>query len=336
MSVINEIPFINTIQCGDSAWLLRQIPNNSIDLIVTSPPYFKQRSYGWGETGEEGSVNGYIDAVMDVFDECIRIVKDTGSIVFNMGDKYIRGSLMLVPYQFAIRATSMGKVKLVNNITWVKTNPTPRQFQRRLVSSTEPFFHFVKSDDYYYDIDAFDRSNDTETKEMVRPSRITTAIGGQYRKLVATSDLTRSEKQNALSALKGVIQEVHEGKIAGFRMKIRGIHAPAFGGQAGGRSIQMQNNGFTIIRMTGKSLKRDVITNKVEGIKWNNHPAIYPERVINDLVRLLTPGKAVIVDPYMGSGTTGLVAKKLGRDFIGFDVNPEYCKAAMKRIEGTT
>ena len=73
-------------------------------------------------------------------------------MVINLGDKYVDSSLQLVPYRFAIAATEAENVRLVNAVTWVKSNPTPRQFQRRLVSSTEPFFHFVKSNNYYYDI----------------------------------------------------------------------------------------------------------------------------------------------------------------------------------------
>ena len=324
-----SVPFIDTVQCGDSARLLKQIPDNCVDLVVTSPPYFQQRSYGWGETGEENSVEGYVDAVLDVFDECVRIIKDTGSVVFNMGDKYLTGNLMLIPYRFAIQAMNEGKVKLVNNITWVKTNPTPRQFQRRLVSSTEPFFHFVKSNNYYYDIDSLEQDS-----KPSKPSKITT-LGNRYDKLIRESNLSKHEKTQALSALSNVVQEVRDSKITGFRMKIRDIHAPAFGGQDGGRNIQMQKNGFTIIRMTGKSIKRDIMTSKVESIKWNSHPAIYPEQVIQHIVKLLTPSKSIIVDPYMGSGTTGVVAKRLNRNFIGFDVNPEYCKQATRRIEKT-
>lgn len=115
-------------------------------------------------------------------------------------------------------------------------------------------------------------------------------------------------------------------------MKIRGIHSPAFGGQAGGRQIQIEKNGFTIIKLSGKSLARDVVVHKVESLKWNGHPAIYPEKIIRDMIELLTPEGAVVVDPYMGSGTTGVAAKTAGRRWAGIDINPEYCEAANRRI----
>ena len=96
-------------------------------MVITSPPYFQQRDYGGG-MGNETDVNDYLDTLLRLFRECVRVVKDDGSIVFNIGDKYQKSNLLLVPYRFALAATETGLVKLVNEITWVKRNPTPRQF----------------------------------------------------------------------------------------------------------------------------------------------------------------------------------------------------------------
>ena len=332
MQVVTEIPFIDTIQCGDSARLLKRIPNNSIDLVITSPPYFQQREYGGCEVGGERFVENYVDAIMDVFHECVRVTKECGSIVFNMGDKYKEGSLLLVPYRFAIHATDMEKVKLVNNITWIKKNPTPRQFKRRLVSSTEPFFHFVKTDQYYYDLDLFQTAD-----EHIKPTLPikNTTIGNRYRVLIKQSALTQSQKKKATVELEKVIEETKQGIVTGFRMKIKGIHSLPFGGQGGGRQIQLEKQGFTIIRLYGKKMKKDTITSTVENLKWNKHPSIYPESIISEMIQLLTPANSIILDPYMGSGTTGVSAKKLKRHFIGVDINPEYCELANQRIKLT-
>lgn len=150
-----EMPYWNEIVCGDSAELLKSVPANSVDLIITSPPYFQQREYDGGGVGNEKKADEYIAALMKIFHECARVIKPTGSIVINIGDKYEDSSLLLMPYRFAIAATEQCGVTLVNNVTWVKSNPTPRQFKRRLVSSTEPFFHFVKSQEYKYFLDEF-------------------------------------------------------------------------------------------------------------------------------------------------------------------------------------
>jgi site-specific DNA-methyltransferase (adenine-specific) len=92
---------------------------------------------------------------MIVFRECVRVVKKTGSIVFNIGDKYIDGNLLLAPYRFALQVQKENLARLVNELTWVKINPTPKQDPKKLISATEPFFIFVKSNDYYFNKEAF-------------------------------------------------------------------------------------------------------------------------------------------------------------------------------------
>ena len=326
----NSLP-INQILCGDNLELIQDLPDSSIQLVITSPPYFQQRDYGGG-IGNEKEVNEYIDILLCLFQECIRVVKDDGSIVFNIGDKYEDSNLLLVPYRFALAATRTGLVKLVNEITWVKRNPTPRQFQRRLVSSTEPFFHFVKSDDYFYDLKAFLAVENTPKQ---RNRKDNTKLGKRYFELIAESELSKAEKAAARRELTEVIQEVLQGQIYDFRMKIRGIHAEPFGGQIGGRTLQLKNKGFTIIRMHGNKLKRDMIETSVAAVKGNKHPAIYPVEVVEEFLHLLTPPGSLVLDPFMGSGSTAVACKKLGRHYIGYDINTKYCEDARQRVSET-
>ncbi len=319
---------IDQILCGDNLELIAELPDNSVQLVITSPPYFQQRDYGGG-MGNEEEVQEYIDILLRLFQECVRVLKEDGSIVFNIGDKYEDSNLLLVPYRFAIAATGLCSVKLVNEITWVKTNPTPRQYRRRLVSSTEPFFHFVKSDNYFYDINAF-LAKQSAAKKANR--KVSSKIGQRYYELIAESELSDAEKAVVRQELAEVIQEVREGRTYSFRMKIRGIHAEPFGGQIGGRTLQLKKKGFTIIRMHGNKLKRDVIETSVAAIKGNKHPAIYPVEIIEEFLNLLTPSGAVVLDPFMGSGSTAVACKKLGRHYIGYDINAAYCEDAERRL----
>ncbi|OQY91829.1 MAG: site-specific DNA-methyltransferase [Anaerolineae bacterium UTCFX2] len=326
-----KMPFWNEIVCGDSADLLKLIPANSIDLVITSPPYFQQREYDGGGVGNEEKPHEYISALMEIFCECVRVIKPTGSIVLNIGDKYEDSSLLLMPYRFALAVTEQCGVKLVNNITWVKSNPTPRQFKRRLVSSTEPFFHFVKSQEYKYFLDEFlkpieepkTNNNDIGTGEN---------IGKKYFLLIEQSKLTPKQKGMARNALEEVIGEVRNGEIQGFRMKIRGIHSEPFGGQEGGRKIQLDKNGFTIIRIYGNPLKKDVIITPVESLKNCPHPAIYPIKIVEEFIKLLTQKGDIILDPFVGSGSTAVAAFQSERIYIGFDISEEYCLYAQKRL----
>lgn len=325
------MPFWNEIVCGDSVELMKQIPGNSVDLVITSPPYYQQRQYDGGGIGNEKNVDGYVSSLMTVFRECVRIIKPSGSIIFNVGDKYKESSLQLVPYRFAIAATEQCDIKLVNHITWVKSNPTPRQFKRRLVSSTEPFFHFVKSLDYQYHLDEF-----LKPQKNSKPASNGNGenVGKTYYALIEQSELTDRQKQHAIDELEKVIQEVRTGTLQSFRMKIRGIHSEPFGGQEGGRKIQLEKNGFTIIRIFGNPLKRDVITTPVETIKNCPHPAIYPVQIIDEMLSLLTSPGDVVVDPFMGSGSTAVSALRNQRIYIGFDISEEYCRFARDRIKG--
>ncbi len=328
MSILPKC-LMNSIQCGDAAFLLRQLPDDSIDLVITSPPYYQQRNYkGAGQSiGIESSVDHYVDSLVEVFNETMRVIKPTGNVIYNLGDKYLNGSLLLVPFRFAIKASNQSSVRLVNNITWAKTNPTPRQFDRRLVSSSEPFFHFVKSKQYYYDRDQFFDQN--KKKANHKP---TSKLGSGYRNLIDRSNLSGQEKKLAHENLDEIIQEVHDGKIQSFRMKIRGIHAEAFGGEEGGRKSQIRNQGFTMIRIYGRSMKKDVIHCAVESIPHIRHTAMFPETIIREFVKMLCPDSGIVLDPYIGSGTTAVAALKEGRNYIGMDIEPSYCELANTRI----
>ena len=319
----------NTIQCGDADFLLKQLPDECVDLVITSPPYYLQRDYnsaGIG-IGHEKTVDSYIDSLLEVFGEVVRVVKASGNIVYNIGDKYLNSSLLLVPYRFAINATRVYPVRLINDITWVKKNPTPRQFNRRLVSSTEPFFHFSKGPNYYYD-----RDNFLDQGKRGKPHKPSSRLGGKYRTLIDNSDLSEESRKKANKSLDSVIREVREGKIQGFRMKIKGIHAEAFGGQDGGRKSQMKKNGFTVIRIHGREMKKDVVNSTVESIPGNRHTAIFPVSIIREMVKMLSPKGGLVLDPYIGSGTTAVAAMKEGRHYIGIDIDPIYCKLAKTRI----
>lgn len=323
------IPCLDQIVQGDSHALLRQLPDECVDVVITSPPYYQQRDYGGLGLGNEASLDDYIESLLDIFEQCVRCVKHTGSIFFNIGDKYVEGSLVLAPYLFAHEALQRTGVKLINLITWVKPNPEPRQYRRRLVSSTEPIFHFVKSNEYKYFYDRFLAHRDL-TRQRVKAGN---NVGKQYLELIEKSDLSPEQKQEARVALQQAIAEVQRGEIASFRMKIRGIHSEAYGGYEGGRKSHLKNKGFTIIRMYDRAIKRDVIECPVIASKSVNHPAVYPEFLVQELLNLTTEPGDVVLDPFLGSGTTAAVAKRMGRHYIGFEINPDYCEMACRRVD---
>jgi len=321
---------INTIICGDCNDILSTLPDNSIDLVITSPPYFQQREYGGGGIGNEFTIDDYISNLIEIFVECVRVTKDTGSIVFNLGDKYIDGNLLLIPFRFALEVQKLGVVKLINELTWVKVNPTPKQSTKKLIPATEPFFIFTKTNDYYFDKDAFLSFRDTINSGNRK--KASSDVGKKYFDLIRQSSLSPSEKLQAEKELLEVIAEVQTGKIDSFRMKIRGLHALPYGGQAGGRLSQIENKGFTIIKIYGNAMRKDVIESNVETIKGNIHPAVYPEYIIQEIMKLLSKENDIVLDPFLGSGTTAVVAQKLRRHYIGIEIHKEYVEYAEKRL----
>ncbi len=171
---------------GGAEEILSQLPDNSVDCIVTSPPYYGQRDYGVpGQIGLEANPREYIDRLVDVFREATRILKPTGSLWVNLGDTYWSGKgrphspdpkqrhrrflrpqdlsgprplctpkqLLLIPHRFAIALQDEGWIVRNDNI-WYKENPTPDPVDDRCASAHEYMFHLVRQRRYYFDRDA--------------------------------------------------------------------------------------------------------------------------------------------------------------------------------------
>jgi len=144
---------------GDVVRQLQRIPSNSIDLAITSPPYWGQRDYGVkGQIGLEKTPDEYIEKLLVAFTELRRVLKDTGSFFLNIGDKYIGKDLQMIPYKLAIKMQKNGWA-LRNIIIWHKTNAMPSSIDNRLANTYEPVFFFVKkpdnylTPDYYFNLD---------------------------------------------------------------------------------------------------------------------------------------------------------------------------------------
>ncbi|OQX07727.1 MAG: DNA modification methylase [Desulfobacteraceae bacterium IS3] len=325
----------NKIISGDSLSVLKTIKSDTFDLVITSPPYFQQRDYGNGNSGigNEKTEEEYLKNLMNIFRECVRVTNEKGALVFNIGDKYINGGLSLIPYKFAIRALEDNKVFLINQLTWSKLNPTPRQEKRKLIQATEPFFIFAKSKNYYFDLDNYLTHLDDFNKNI--RNKPSDKLGKKYFELINSSDLTEEQKTNACKSLNEAISAVHNGEIDSFRMKINGIHKLAYGGQDGGRNNQIKNNGFTIIKILGNRMKKDIIESPVEITRDNHHPAVYPIYIIQELIKLLSKTDDFVLDPFCGSGTTCIAAKNLRRNYLGIEINSEYVDLANERIKNT-
>lgn len=156
----------NKIFIGDSLASLKALPKNSIDCIVTSPPYYGQRDYGMdGQIGNESKLEEYIENLVNIFNECKRVLKDSGSLWLNLGDKYNKGNLMGMPWRVALALQDEGWI-LRNDIIWHKPNAMPHSAKNRLTTDHEYIFFFTKkAKDYYYDQDAIREEHKTFSED---------------------------------------------------------------------------------------------------------------------------------------------------------------------------
>jgi DNA modification methylase len=145
----------NVVFSGDALQVIPQLPNACVDCIVTSPPYFGQRDYeAEHQIGSETTPDEYIAALVQVFSQCLRVLKDSGSLWLNLGDKYVDGNLLGMPWRVALALQSHGWI-LRNDIIWHKPNAMPNSVKNRLTVDHEYIFFLTKRGaEYFYDQDA--------------------------------------------------------------------------------------------------------------------------------------------------------------------------------------
>ena len=153
-------PFIREIKPPFLA-VLRQdarklaLKSRSIDLILTSPAYWRKRDYQVeGQIGQEKTAKDFVKEFSKVLREFRRVMKPTGNLFLNVGDTYDNRNLADIPLILATTAKKLGFI-LRNRIIWIKTTGMPEPSNNRLANRHEFIFHLVLTHDYYYDLPAF-------------------------------------------------------------------------------------------------------------------------------------------------------------------------------------
>lgn len=145
---------VHRIDHGDAMAVTSQLPDALVDIIVTSPPYFRQRDYGSnGQIGREKTPEEYVANLVRVFSECRRVLKPSGSLWLVLGDKYDEGKLMGLPWRVALALAADGWY-LRSDVIWHKPNAMPSSVKNRLTTDHEYIFFLTKNAEYYYDADA--------------------------------------------------------------------------------------------------------------------------------------------------------------------------------------
>ena len=294
----------NIIHVGDNIFHLTNIPDASVDMCVTSPPYYNLRDYkNSGQIGAENTVSDFVENLCKVFDEVKRILKPTGSCWVNIGDTYDKKRLLQVPSRFEIAMCDRGW-HLRNEIIWSKPNPQPISSKDRFWGNHEKFFWFVKDVKKYY----FNRDPILVPQAEISIRRMFSKNNMDKRK-----DFNASSKEGF--AISSSSQDKHYARM---REEM---------------GIDKEFNYEELVKSGKCPTRPEFDTWDIPSVTYKGaHFAVYPPELIEKPILSCCPEQGIVVDPFMGSGTTGEVAKLNNRRYIGLELNPEYAILANERI----
>lgn len=361
---------VDYIEQGDCLSLLKGLPDKCIDMVITSPPYFNLRDYGTiGEIGSEADYNDYIDNLITVFSEVHRVLKDSGSCWVNIDDVYNKQSLLGIPDRFKIKMIDSGWI-CRNEIIWHKPNAMPSSAKSRFNRDYEKLFFFVKRNKYYFKtqyeplksvVVAKTKKGSTQNSKYQNTEQEASVRQGMnkkrgqklvfLRKNLPTQNefvefmrsRTTAEKISQNSNLKrSKIDHWFRRDEVGFAFPSaedwNSIKWLVDDWSKEFKKIDNQLNDITIetddiLKNADKGrIKRTVWSINTKPFK-GCHYAPYPTELIETPIKSCCPEDGVVLDPFIGSGTTAVVAAKNNRKFIGFELSKEYCEMARKRLE---
>lgn len=322
---------------GNSLEVLKSLPDESIDCCMTSPPYWGQRQYLIDGVGLEPDYREYVCRLAEIIFEVKRVLKKTGSFWLNLGDTYYNKHLLGIPWRVAFEMIDKQGWILRNDVIWNKVKGGPDNARDKLGNVHEHLFHFVKvPKGYFYDANAI-RSNPKKAKVVNGAIVSATGVSGvRYKRQIELSTaLNSAEKENAMDALEKMLDEIREGKAADFRMIIRGQQRTTHSDseKLSGRARELANKGYYFLRYHPEGSKpRDVWDILPEDTqKRKSHFASYPEDLCKIPLLATCPEDGITLDPFSGTGTTMLVAFKLGRKSIGIELSEDYIEIAESR-----
>ncbi|QQD56720.1 site-specific DNA-methyltransferase [Pseudomonas fluorescens BBc6R8] len=327
---------------GDCIESMRTLPDKSVQMCVTSPPYYGLRDYGVdGQIGLEETPAEFIARLVEVFREVRRVLRDDGTIWVNMGDSYASDSkwggstggmhvkalhgdgsigrtrtrtglsdknLMGMPWRLAFALQDDGWY-LRQDIIWNKPNPMPESTRDRCTKSHEYLFLLSKSPRYYYDQDAI--------KEPVAQSSI----------IRMAQDLEQQRGSDRVPGKSNGPMKAVRSKRDSFKRDDSKREQPIPGQSLGTHRPDREESAWPLDTRN----KRSVWTVPTQGFK-GAHFATFPPDLIRPCILAGAPLGGIVLDPFGGAGTTAVVAMQEGRKSILCELNPEYAAMAERRI----
>lgn len=341
--------------------VLSGFPDGSVQCVVTSIPYWGLRDYelekvkwptGWeGCLGLEPTPELFVEHIVLIFEEVRRVLKDDGTLWLNIGDTYATGGRgwgdgkhgegktsgqsmkwrsapeglkhkdkVGVPWMVAFALRSAGWY-LRQDIIWHKPNPMPESCKDRCTTAHEYMFLMSKSSRYYYDQEAIKEDCSEKTNARGSKHALKTFKEQNDRKVGAQSNGVGHRVPRKGVDVKGGNQG-------------RGDIPPVSAAKMGTRENGVKANPEYYANQLGvmeKRNKRSVWTVQSKGYS-GAHFATFPEKLIEPCILAGCPEGGIVLDPFMGSGTTAVVSQKLGRKSVGIEMNPEYLALAEARL----
>lgn len=294
---------MDNILQGDALTVLKTLPERSVQMCVTSPPYFGLRNYGVeGQIGMEETPELFVQRLVEVFREVRRVLKDDGTLWLNLGDSYGKQKQILgIPWRVAFALQADGWY-LRQDIIWHKPNPMPESVTDRCTKAHEYMFLLSKSEHYYFDNEAIKEPAIYGLNGIDRrpPGIVRDRLYGYESKESELRGRTVTKTKNGIT-----------------------IRHP------NGKHANEQQSSKTIVDKRNKRSVWTVPTKPYRGA----HFATFPPDLIRPCIQSGAPVGCTVLDPFFGSGTTGQVAKQLCRHYLGIELNPEYIKLAENRLE---
>ena len=264
--------FVNRVIHGDCEEILTGFPNNSIDLIFTSPPYADQRRQTYGGV----KPNDYVGWFLPKAEHFLRVLKPTGTFILNIKERVVRGERHTYVIELILRMREQGWL-WTEEFIWHKKNSYPGKWPNRFRDSWERLLHFNK-----------------QRKFNMYQEAVMVPVGDWAKdRLVKLSETDRIRDESKVGS--------------GFGKNVS---------KWVGRDKVYPTN---VIHMATECSNRD-------------HSAAFPISLPTWFIKLFTQPGDLVLDPFIGSGTTAIAAQRLGRNYVGIDINEEYCQMATERL----
>lgn len=322
----------NKLLVGDARVLLPNVESASVDCVITSPPYYRLRNYGErDQIGLEPNVDGWVAELRGVLRELARVLKPTGSLWLNLGDTYSHHqregaapkSLLFGPERLALGMIEDGWT-IRNKVVWAKPSSMPASVGDRLNYTSEVFYLAVRSQHYYFDLDAI------RVPHRSRPSGRNASAA--QRAAVATKPTWSGPRA-------GTNRGLHD-------LKARGLVGHPLGRNPGDvwTAATSSHPGVHHATFPADLIRRPLLASCPErvcatcGAPWERAPArtIGHLAVLGELEARCTCGAptrpGLVFDPFMGAGTVAIAAEAHARNWLGIELSATFAQLAEKRI----